>query len=89
MTPDEIDYDNGHMGYHFNKKMEFSIVYKTTICFINIELADIATFQNTEQFLDKKEILSYKIDSTVNFIMALIKHGFVLYGSKIVSMGAK
>jgi hypothetical protein len=68
-----------YIEYIFYKTPPITATYKSIITFINIELNDISNFNNTSQFLEKDEIITYSTENTNKFISILIKNGFLLY----------
>lgn len=53
------------------------------VCTIhNMNISDIESFSNKTAFEDMDELISHDLDRTINFLIALLLNGFVLYVQK-------
>jgi hypothetical protein len=56
-----------------------STFYKCVVTIHNMDISDIGDFTNADAFIDMDELISYDLDKTLNFMIAMIRNGFLIY----------
>lgn len=71
--------DTARVEYYMYQSRCINIHYKSTVTILNLNIKDVGGFANANQFLDMNEMISYDMQKTINFLVALVKNDFDIY----------
>ena len=79
LATDELPENQEHIEYAMYKNRPFTMHHKMVVTVHNLNISDIGGFANANQFIGMTELISYDLQKTTNFLIALLKNEFELY----------